>query len=305
MNLNLGIYGNLYMRLCRTYARYRLGDKPADSVMRFLNRVDFWRVHRYWPRFKNPRSFSEKVYSRLLFDRDPQWTLISDKLLVRDYVASKVGNQYLVPLLWKGDRPEDIPFDELPLKFVIKANHGCKYNIIVKDKTHLNKANAIIKLNKWLDENYCTDKFLGTGWAYKNIKPIIIVESFIENNGKVPEDYKFFCYSGQAEFIQVSFDRFGDATERILDRNFNPLDLYNGQKLYPGRVKRPDNYEDMLKLAESLALGFDFIRVDLYSVGGRLYFGELTCYPAGGRAIFIPRKYDFLFGEKWKIRSTH
>lgn len=286
--------------MCRAYARHILGDKPTDIVFRFLCSLDFWKVHSYWPHLKNPRSFEEKLCYRMLFDRDPQWTMLSDKLLVRDYVAGKVGNQYLIPLLWKGDRPEDIPFDELPSKFVIKTNHGCGYNIIVKDKTQIDKAMTIRKLKKWLGKNYCQDKYLGNGWAYKHIRPTVLVESFLEKNGGVPEDYKFFCFSGQAEFLQVSFDRFGDASETILDRSFNPLDLYNGVKLYPGTVKRPDNYEEMLRLADSLALGFDFIRVDIYSVGGRLCFGEFTCYPAGGRAKFIPRKYDFLFGEKWK-----
>jgi hypothetical protein len=245
----------------------------------------------------------EKVWNRMLFDRDPLWTMFSDRFRVREYVDRKVGSEYLVPLLWTGDEPEEIPFDELPLKFVIKTNHGCGYNILVKDKTKLGQTRAKRQLKKWLGENFCQDKFLGTEWGYKNIKPTIMVESFLENNGSVPEDYKFFCYSGQAEFCKVDFDRFTDHSERFFDRDLNPLNLYGkGIKQYQGKFVLPDNYKDMVRVAESIAQGIDFIRVDLYSVGGRIYFGELTCYHGGGLIRLSPRKYDFLLGEKWNLK---
>jgi hypothetical protein len=278
-----------------------MGDGPADSALCVLCGLHFWKVHGYWPHVKNPRSISEKIWNRMLFDRNPRWTMLSDKLRVRDYVAQKIGSEYLIPLLWTGDKPEEIPFDELPTKFVIKTTHGCRYNVIVKDKTRLNRAKTVQQLKKWLRENYCQDYLLGTEWAYKNIQPTIIVEVFVEDNGNVPTDYKFFCYSGRAEYVQISIDRFGDASEKILDSDLNPLDLYNGLKLFPGTVVRPVNYGDMVRIAESLAQEYDFIRVDLYSVGGRIYFGELTCYPAAGLARFVPRTYDFLFGEKWNM----
>jgi len=289
-----------YLPICRAYARHIIGDRPADSVMHLLCSLDFWSVRGYWPNLRNPRSFEEKLCSRMLFDRNPQWTMLSDKLRMRDYVTDKVGNKYLVPLLWSGNKPEEIPFDELPLKFVIKTNHGCGYNIIVKDKTQLNQAKTIFQLNKWLGENFCQDRALGTEWAYKNIKPRIIVESFLDDNGNVPVDYKFFCFSGRTEFIQMNFDRFGDPYEKTFDRDFNPMDLWQGTKQYPGKVMRPENYEDMIRVAELLAGNLDFIRVDFYNVGGRIFVGELTCYPGGGRIVWIPRRYDFLLGEKWK-----
>jgi hypothetical protein len=276
-------------------------DEPADQVMRCLCSLDFCVVRGYRPNFKNPRSFEEKLCARMLFDRDPRWTVLSDKWLVRDYVASKLGVECLIPLLWQGDNPEEIPFDELPSMFVIKTNHGCGYNIIVKDKTKLNQRKTRQQLKKWLGENFCQSRYLGTEWAYKNIKPTIIVESFIEENGNVPLDYKFFCFSGRVEFLQMNFDRFGNSFEKTFDREFNPLDLWQGTKQYPGKVVRPGNYGDMVRMAESLAQNLDFIRVDQYNVGGRIYIGELTCYPGGGRIKWIPRKYDFLLGEKWKI----
>jgi len=291
------------MPICRAYARHIVDDGPPDPVICYLWGLYFWTVHRYWPCFKSPRSISEKVWNRMLFDRDPKWIMLSDKLRVRDYVASKVGSEYLIPLLWSGGNPEEVPFDELPSKFVIKTTHGCGYNIYAKDKTQLDQTKARRQLGKWLRENYCQEYLVGMEWGYKNIIPAIIVESFLEDNGKVPVDYKFLCYSGRAEFVQVDYDRFTeDHTRTFFNRDFNRLEFTYGKKLYPGKVVRPDNYKDMIQLAESIAREFDFMRVDLYSVGGQIYVGELTCYPGGGVIRFIPRNYDFLLGERWKSK---
>jgi len=289
----------LYVRLSRAYAK-KLGDRPADSMYVFLCSLKFWAEHRYWPRIKKPRSFSEKIFHRMLFDRAPQWTILSDKLRARDFVANKWGTDLLVPLLWNGTDPDKIPFDELPTKFVIKTNHACGFNIIVKDKKQLDQREVKRQLSEWLAINFTYNSFVGMAWAYKNIRPEILVEAFLDDNGKIPLDYKFFCFSGQTECIQVSYDRFGDASERILDRNFRPMNFWWGLKLYQKPIIRPDNYQELLRVAESLAQGFELMRVDLYSVGGRIYFGEFTCYPAAGLARLIPRKYDFYFGEKWK-----
>jgi hypothetical protein len=277
------------------------GDETANFVMKFLCALDFWNVRGYWPNYRNPRSFEEKLLVRMLFDRNPQWTRLSDKWLMRDYVASKVGPQYLALLLWYGSNPEEIPFNKLPSKFVLKTNHGCGYNIFVKDKAKLDTTNTILLLKKWLGENYSNKSCIGTEWAYKNIKPIIIAESLLEENGNVPLDYKFFCFSGRAEYVQMNIDRFGDPYEKTFDRDFAPLDVWQGTRQYPKRVPRPDNYEEMVRIAECLAQNLDFIRVDQYNISGRIYVGELTCYPGGGRIRWIPREYDYLLGEKWRI----
>jgi hypothetical protein len=295
------VYRMLYWPVCRAYMRYFVGDKPADSVMLFLCSLHFLKVRGYWPDLKNPRSFEEKLSWRMLFDREPLWTMLSDKLRVRDYVAEKAGSELLIPLLWNGDNPEEIPFGELPQKFVIKTNHGCGFNIIVRDKNQLDQTKAKQQLKKWLDTNFCESSLLGVSWGYKNIKPTIIVEAFLDDNGSIPTDYKFFCFSGRVELVQMNYDRFGDPYEKTFDRHFNALDLWQGTKQYPGIVFRPDNYEEMIRIAESLAGKLDFIRIDLYNVKGRIYVGEMTCYPGGGMIKWIPRKYDYLLGEKWKM----
>jgi hypothetical protein len=294
------LYKSLYVSACRAYARHVVKDRPADLVMRGLTGLHFWIRHGYLPHLRNPRSFEEKVRNRMLFDRNPRWTMLSDKLRAREYVSSLAGSDILVPLLWQGDDPEKIPFDDLPMKFALKTNHGCGYILIVTDKTRLDRSAARRQLRQWLGENHCRDYLLGAEWAYRNIRPTILVEAFIEDRGNAPVDYKFLCFSGRVELLQMNFDRFGHASEKFFDRDFNPVDLWNGTRQHEGEVRRPENFDAIIRLAERLAGDLDFIRVDLYNVGGRVYFGEFTCYPAGANIQFVPRSYDFLLGEKWK-----
>jgi len=293
-----------YWPLCRTYVRHVIGDRPADPILRCLCIPQFWMVHRYWPNFMHPRSFSEKLWSRMLHDRDPILTLISDKFRVRDYVAKKVGSEYLIPLLWNGDSPEEIPFDELPLKFVIKTNHGCGYNIIVKDKNRLDKSRTRLIVKKWLNEKFGQDHYTGTGWAYNNIRPTIIIESFIGENDKPPVDYKFYCFSGRVEILTVHIDRFEEHKTMAFNRNFERYTFRSSFKQYNGEYQRPPKFKEMVQLAESLSERFDFIRVDLYNSENKIYFGEFTPYPAGVSSFlgFDISSIDFVLGDKWKSK---
>ncbi len=301
MGLLNAVIRNVYAPLSRAYARRFVGDRPADAVFCGLVSLNFYKVHRYWPHLKRPRSFEEKIICRMLFDRNPLWTLFSDKLRVRDYVRDRVGDRYLVPLLWSGENAEDVPFHRLPVRFVLKANHGCGYNLIVADKAQLDQDKAKRHLERWCEENFCEDTHLGHAWGYRNVKPAIMIEEYLGEKGQVPVDYKFECFSGRAEYIQMNFDRFGDPYEKFFDRDFKPLDLWQGTRQYPHPVPRPPNYDEMIRLSETLAQGLDFVRVDLYSVGGRTYFGELTSYPSAGSTPFVPESYDFLWGEKWNL----
>jgi hypothetical protein len=287
---------------CRAYARH-LGDRPADAIYRFLCSLQFWSVYRFWPDLARPRLFSEKLWNRMLHVRDPLFTLICDKYRVREYIAKKVGGECLIPLLWSGKEPDDIPFDNLPDQFVIKANHGSGYNIIVTDKTKLRRASVKQGLRRWLDENFALDKFLGAAWGYKNIDPHITIESFIGDQGKPPVDYKFYCFSGRIEVLTLHFGRFERHETKAFDRNFNPLDASRSFRQYEGEYGQPQNYDAMVNLAESIAEDFDFIRVDLYSSGSRVFFGELTPYPAGASSFhgLDMTIFDMILGEKWKL----
>jgi hypothetical protein len=291
--------------VCRAYARH-LGDKPADALYRFLCSLQFWKVYRFWPDLVQPRLFSEKLWSRMLHGRDPLFTQICDKLRVREYVTKKAGEECLIPLLWSGAEPEDIPFDDLPSQFVIKANHGCGYNIMVTDKTKLDRSGAKRKLKKWLGENFGLDKYLGSGWGYKNIKPCITIESFIGEKGKPAADFKFYCFSGRVEMLTLHVNRFEGLNSITLSRDFEQIRFAPAFKQHDIEYSRPTNYETMVRLAEDLSEGFDFIRVDLYSSGETVYFGELTPYPVGVSQFysFDIDSLDPILGEKWKKKQN-
>lgn len=304
MNLVSGLYKAIHWPICRACARH-INDKPASTLYSFLCGCYFLRVHGVWPKFKNPQRFTEKLWNRMLYDRDPILTLISDKLKVRDYIIQKGSGDHLIPLLWKGDNPEKIPFGNLPDKFVIKTNHGCGYNIIVPDKSKLDLKTTKRQLKKWLGENFCLDKFLGTEWGYKNIKSSIMVESFIGEKDKPPIDYKFYCFAGRVEIITLHFDRFGEKKTRAYDKNFNRIHYQSKFKQFDAPFQLPANCKKMVKLAEKLSKDFNFIRVDLYNLDGKIYFGELTPYPGGVSTLrgFDLAHYDIELGKKWKMRD--
>ena len=285
---------------CRIYARNFVGDKPADDIYRFLCSLHFWRTHRFWPNFVHPRRFTEKLWSRMLHDRDPHLTILSDKLRVRGYAESKIGPDYLVPLLWSGEKPDEIPFDQLPMQFVIKATHGCSYNIIVTDKRKIDSVKIRKQLAGWLKENYCNNFLMGIEWGYKNVIPSIIIEEFLDENGKPPVDYKFYCFSGRVEFLTIHFDRHVEHKTRSFDRNFKPHEFTYHFDQWKGECERPANFQSMVQLAETLAEGFEFMRIDLYSVNNKIYFSEITPYPGGVSTRFLPVRQDYLLGEKWK-----
>lgn len=289
------------MRMCCWYAQTVIRDKPADVIMRGMASIFFRRMHGYWPRFIKPRSFSEKLWHRMLFDRHPRYTLFSDKWRVRGYVADRVGEHYLIPMLWQGSNPEDIPFDLLPSRFVIKATHGCEYNILVRDKSKLDRATAILQLKQWLKEDYGSGVYLGVQWGYRNVVPSIIVEEFLGSGERVPWDYKIYCFSGRVLFVEIHMDRFENHVARLLDRDFNPVELRVSSIAYQGSVPRLENHEELIRVAEVLAEGLDFMRVDLYAVDGRVYFGEMTCYQGGGCIRFGTREGDFWLGQKWQL----
>jgi TupA-like ATPgrasp len=240
------------------------------------------------------------VMSRMLHDRNPLLTTISDKLAARDYIAAKGFGEYLIPLIWKGNDPDQIPFQELPNKCVIKATHGCSYNIVITDKSKIDIESIKSELQPWLHENYCDDFKIGIEWAYKNIQPTILIEEFIGIGVDAPVDYKFYVFNQKVEVCSIHYDRYTEHKTLSVDRNFKPHKFHYHLKMPTFAASPPVNYSKLVLLAEALAADFDFIRVDLYEIAGKIYFGELTPYPGGVSAQFLPKEMDVKFGELWK-----
>lgn len=252
----------------------------------------------YWPNIRSPRSYNEKIAHRQLFAPHRLAPLVADKWRVRQYVAERGLAHILNEVYFATDDPEKIPFDDLPDRFVIKANHGSAWNIVVTDKRALDQRRAVRQCRTWLGRKFGR-------WSrnyemhYDSISPLILVERFVEDGGRVvPLDYKLYCFQGKARYVEV-VDRSASPTLTFYDREWQEMEF---SMAYPkGKsVPRPAALGRMVEVAECLARGFDFVRVDLYVPDStRILFGEITVNPSGALASFTPREWDFRLGELW------
>lgn len=261
------------------------------------HRVLFFQIHGYFPRFKNPRTFSEKVCHRKLFNPAPNSATLADKYAVREHVARRGHESILNEIYLVTSDPQDIDLSCLPDKFVVKATHGSGWNLFVSDKQQVQRDQIIEACQNWMGRVH------GTGYMekhYSDIEPRIIIEELLEDDQHgIPLDYKFFVFHGKCQFIQVDYGRFTEHTRTIYDRNWNPQKFSIN---YPMKKveDRPRTFDAMMQIAEDLARGMDFARVDLYSVNDKdIYFGEITLTPGGGLEPFRPRRGDFLMGAPW------
>lgn len=250
----------------------------------------------------NPRTFNEKIQWLKLYDSIPIKTRLADKYLVREWVKEKIGEQYLIPLLGVYDKFEEIDFDKLPNQFVIKCNHGCAYNIIVKDKSKLDLAEAKAKLDKWMRENFAFKA--GYELHYRDIKPKIIIEKFIENKGTDDlYDYKFWCFNGKLAYIQFLSERnLSGLKMAFYDRKWNKQTFVYSHPLDKKTIKKPDNLDEMIQLAEALSKGFPCVRVDFYRLNdGTIYFGEMTFTSASGNCKWNDEHINRALGNMIKL----
>lgn len=248
--------------------------------------------------WENPKTFNEKLQWLKIYNRDPAYINLVDKYEVKQYVAEKIGEEYLIPTLGIWDRFEDIDFDALPDRFVLKCTHDSGGLVICKDKSKLDKEAAKKKINKSLKSNYY---YIGREWPYKGVKPRILAEAYMEDT-QVSElrDYKFFCFNGEAKIMYLASERYkaNDVVKfDFYDMDFNHLDFRNGHPNNKVPAQKPETFEKMRELAEKLAQGFRHVRVDLYEVNGKNYFGEMTFYNQNGFVPFDPEEWDYKIGE--------
>lgn len=251
---------------------------------------------------KNPKSFPEKLQWYKLNYRDPLMTQCSDKYSVREYLISKGLSDILVPLYGVYDNAEDIDFDKLPNKFVIKTTNGSKTNILCEDKTQLDIPATKKTLNRWLND---WNGKMGREWGYYDIKPRIICEKYLnkdENNDLV--DYKFFCFKGKPTYLYVIVGRFlkDGAKLGIFNTDFEkvPYKRIDIPELLT-TLEKPKNFNKMIDIAKTLSEDFPHVRVDLYNIDGQIFFGELTFYNGSGYKEHIPRELDNIFGNQFEL----
>ena len=250
---------------------------------------------------KSPRSFNEKVQWLKLYDRKPLYTELVDKYEVRKHIDQTIGKGYLIPLLGVWERFEEIDFDQLPQQFVLKCTHDSGSVIVCRDKQKLNKEAAKLRLTRCLKQNGYR---FGREWPYKNVKPRIIAEAFMddENAGSGLTDYKFFCFNGEPRMIYVSCGLENHATAKIsfYDLQGNDMPFHRSDYEPLGEpVKLPANFGEMTRIAGVLAkmVNCPFVRVDLYSIRGTICFSEITFSPCSGLLPFEPAEYDEKLGE--------
>lgn len=261
--------------------------------------IDYFRGYHRLINFKNPKYFGEKIQYLKLYGNLEQFTKYADKYAVRDYISSMIGEEYLIPLIAVYDSTDEINYEKLPSSFVLKLNTGSGYNIIVNNKNELDKNKTSKKINYWLNENFYK---IRKEYQYKNIDNKILCEQFINDKNGELLDYKFFCFDGKVQLIKVDVDRFDGHKANFYDVNWNILDIKEGNFQNSEKIiEMPLNFNEMVEIAEKLASTFQFVRVDLYNVDGKIYFGELTFTPASGANAFKPIEYDLKYGSLIRI----
>ena len=251
---------------------------------------------------KNPETYNEKLQWMKLFDRNPLYVTLVDKHDVKPYVAERIGQEYIIPTLGVWDRVEDIDFDALPNQFVLKCTHDSGGLVICKDKSKLNIEEAKQKLNKSLKHNFF---YVGREWPYKNVKPRILAEAYMEDTATAElRDYKFFCFDGVVKAMFVATERQKEGEEvkfDFYDAEYNHLPFRQGHPNAKEPTAKPETYEKMRVLAEKLSQGLPQVRVDLYEVNGKNYFGEMTFFHHNGFVPFEPEEWDYTFGSWIKL----
>lgn len=248
----------------------------------------------------NPQTFNEKIQWMKIYDSNPTKTLLADKYLVRDWVKNKIGEEHLIKLLGVWDKFDDIDFDKLPEQFVLKCNHGCGYNIIVRDKSNLNIKDTKNKLETWLKEDFAFKN--GFEMHYSKIPRKIIAEEYIPEVDKSAIDYKFICFNGEPFLCWIT-----DKSLKKYERMFYKLPEWEPQDieyldgwaiLAKNPIQKPKQLDKIIEICKTLSKGFPLVRVDLYVTDEKILFGEMTFTTSSGRAKFSPDKWNYILGEK-------
>jgi hypothetical protein len=274
-------------------------SQKGPKAHSFLLEYDIYKkkLSKWWYKIKkkplnldNPITFNEKIQWLKLYDSTPIKTLLSDKYLVRDWIKEKIGEKYLIPIFGAYDRFEDINFNKLPNKFIIKCNHGSGYNIFVKDKFKLNLAVIRAKIKKWMNINY---SILGQELNYRDRKPKIIIEKYMNDSSGDLRDYKVNCFNGKPKFIWMDIDRHTNHKRNLYDLNWKklPYKVNSHYATFPS-PKKPKCLKELVKLASILSKGFSYVRVDFYIINEKIYFGEMTFYTSGGLEDIIPPSFE-------------
>ncbi|MGI6501375.1 MAG: ATP-grasp fold amidoligase family protein [Anaerostipes sp.] len=283
--------------------------KKIKYTMRFIPDKAYIQIY-YFAHFKklcnleNPKTYNEKLNWLKLHDKNPLYTQIVDKYEAKEYVSNIIGDEYIIPTLGVWEHFEDIDFEALPNQFVLKCTHDSEGLVIVKDKSKLDKEMAKQKIEASLKQNFY---YIGREWPYKDVKPRIIAEQYMEDHVDCElRDYKFFCFDGEPKAMFIASDRVsGHVKFDYFDLEFKHLDIKQKYEHADKPLRKPVTFDKMIDLSKILSEDFPHVRVDFYEVDGKLYFGELTFYHFSGFMPFEPKRWDIIFGNWIKLPHNH
>ncbi|MBQ4515409.1 MAG: glycosyl transferase [Clostridia bacterium] len=247
---------------------------------------------------KNPQTYNEKLQWMKLYDRNPLYNQLVDKYDVRSFIKDRIGEEYLIPAYGVWDSFDEVDFDSLPEEFVLKCTHDSGSVYICRDKSKNDKEWLKNRFNEALKGNQYHG---GREWAYKDVKPRIVAEKFMaDDSGTGLKDYKFFCFNGEVKAMFIATERNVEGKDvkfDFFDENFNHLPFKHGHENAKETPKKPEGFEEMKEIAKKLSQGLRHVRVDLYNINGKIYFGEMTFYHHCGFVSFEPNEWDYKFGS--------
>lgn len=300
----------------RTFLYVVFDKLNKAGMLHWVSDTAFLRID-YWLRFgkrlnlKDPQTFNEKLQWLKLHDRRPEYVTMVDKIAVKDYVAGKIGSEYIIPTLGTWDKPEHIDWESLPNQFVIKWNHDSGSIVICKDKSTFDCKKAIEKLSYGAKVN---GFWYGREWPYKGVRPMLLAEKYIEVESNLDfdvsknddlVDYKFMCFNGEVKCCFTCTNRFSGNGLKVTfydnDWNIMPFERSHPREIFP--IKMPSCYKQMKEAAAKLSKGLPFARIDFYEIKEQPYFGEITLYPGSGHEAFQPEEWDYILGS-WIVLPT-
>lgn len=281
-------------------------------------KFSYWWYHRKRLSLTNPKAFSEKLYLLKIYNGVIHKEAIQeyyDKYKVREYIRTEIGEEHLAKLYGVWNDADRIDFKDLPDKCIFKISQSCGLNIICRNGYKLRESEIKLQLNKWLNEAKNSDviNIQSKLEAYYETPDVVIIcEELLEDKaGKIPDDIRFYCFNGEVKFISVDYDTIskdGKKLDKYTRNLYTPKGEFINVKF--GRPNSPnieftyfDSLENMLFIARKLSKKFEFVRVDLYNVDGKIYFGELTWIPMGGAGKIEPWEFDLHLGQELKIDS--
>lgn len=259
-------------------------------------RLEFLCFHGRLPRLNPPITFSEKVVYRKMTDRDPRMSQLQDKILAKEHVARTLGEDWIIPNLWTGDRLPPRSERNWPIPFVIKANHGSAWNCFVRSEKELDWDRIEAHARQWLKTTF--GKHIHE-WLYSQIKPRLLVEPFVGRNEAAPADYKFHIFGGRVAFIQVDLGRLQTHRQLFYSPDWKKLPYVYVCEYDEGELECPSCLAEMIRGAELLGKDFPYVRVDLYEIDGNPTFSEFTFYPNSGKIAFKPESIEYELGRLW------